>query len=349
MSPEERGARNDDLDAEIQSHLDMDAQQRIARGESPDEAAAAARREFGNVGIVKEVTRGMWGNGGFEQLRAELRYAVRTLLRSPGFTAVAVLTLALGIGANTAIFSVVNGVMLRPLPYPDPGQLVLITSQFPTLGFDQFPVDAAEFLEFRERNRSFSNVGAYFANAVNVGGQSSPARVAAALASASLFPTLGVTPEVGRWYTDQETLPNAPPVAVLSDELWRSNFAGDRSIVGQKVDIDGVQTQIVGVMPKGFDVHDQGVRIWLPLTLDPDSINSYRGGHYLNLVGRLRPGISLATARIQLEPMLQQWRQLDGGSSDPTQNRVHTPNTTNHRLRYDDLLTDIVGSAGRAL
>ena len=349
MSPKERGARNEDLDAEIQSHLDMDARERVARGESPDAATAAARKEFGNVGIVKEVTRDMWGGGGAEQLWREVRYAVRTLVRSPGFTAIAILTLALGIGANTAIFSVVNGVILRPLPYPDPGQLVLITSQFPTLGFDQFPVDAAEFLEFRERNRSFSNVGAYFATAVNVGGQSSPARVASALASASLFPTLGVAPEAGRWFTDQETLPNASPVALLSDELWRSNFGGERSIVGQKVDIDGVQTQVVGIMPKGFDVHDQGVRVWLPLTLDPDSISSYRGGHYLNLVGRLKPGISLATARVQLEPLLQHWREIDGGSSDPTQNRVHTPNTKNHRLRYDDLLTDIVGSAGRAL
>jgi len=349
MSPKERGARNEDLDAEIQSHLDMDARERVARGESPDAATAAARKEFGNVGIVKEVTRDMWGGGGAEQLWREVRYAVRTLVRSPGFTAIAILTLALGIGANTAIFSVVNGVILRPLPYPDPGQLVLITSQFPTLGFDQFPVDAAEFLEFRERNRSFSNVGAYFSTAVNVGGQSSPARVASALASASLFPTLGVAPEAGRWFTDQETLPNASPVALLSDELWRSNFGGERSIVGQKVDIDGVQTQVVGIMPKGFDVHDQGVRVWLPLTLDPDSISSYRGGHYLNLVGRLKPGISLATARVQLEPLLQHWREIDGGSSDPTQNRVHTPNTKNHRLRYDDLLTDIVGSAGRAL
>jgi len=349
MSPKDRGARSEDLDAEIQSHLDMDARERVARGESPDDAAAAARKEFGNVGIVKEVTRDMWGGGGAEQLWREVRYAVRTLVRSPGFAAIAILTLALGIGANTAIFSVVNGVILRPLPYPDPGQLVLITSQFPTLGFDQFPVDAAEFLEFRERNRSFSNVGAYFSTAVNVGGQSSPARVTSALASASLFPTLGVTPEAGRWFTDQETLPNASPVALLSDELWRSNFGGERSIVGQKVDIDGVQTQVVGIMPKGFDVHDQGVRVWLPLTLDPDSINSYRGGHYLNLVGRLKPGISLATARVQLEPLLQHWREIDGGSPDPTQNRVHTPNTKNHRLRYDDLLTDIVGSAGRAL
>jgi len=352
MSPEDRGARDDDLDAEIQSHLDMAAKERMARGESPEDAQAGARKEFGNVGIVKEVTRDMWGSGGVEQIWRELKYATRSLLRSPGFAAVAVITLALGIGANTAIFSVVNSVLLRPLAYPHPGELVLITSQFPTLGFDQFPVDAAEFLEFKERNHSFSNVGAYYASAVNVGAATNPARVPAALASASLFQTLGVSPEAGRWFTDQETLPNAPHVALLSDELWRSSFGGESSIVGQKVDIDGVQTQVVGIMPPGFDVHDQGVRLWLPLTLDPDSVNSYRGGHYLNLVGRLKPGISLATARVQLEPMLAQWTQIDGGTPNAAPGQkgfVHTPNVKTHRLRYDDLLTDIVGSAGRAL
>jgi predicted permease len=344
-------SRDDDLDAEIQSHLDMAALERVARGESPKEAADAARKEFGNVGIVKEVTRGMWGSGGFEQIWREIRYATRTLVRSPGFAAVAILTLALGIGANTAIFSVVNGVILRPLPYPNPGQLVLITSQFPTLGFDQFPVDAAEYLEFRERNRSFSDVGAYVAGAVNVGGQTSPARVTSATVSASLFSTLDVAAEAGRWFTPEETLPNAAPVAMLSDELWRASFGGERSIIGQKIDIDGVQTQVVGVMPKGFDIHDQGVRIWQPLLLDPAQLAQYRGGHYLNLVGRLKPGISLATARVQLEPMLEQWRQIDGGSANPTagKNQVHTPNAKGHRLRYDDLLGDIVGSAGRAL
>jgi len=349
MPPRDRDPRDDELDAEIQSHLDMDARERMARGESRKDAEDAARKEFGNVGIVKEVTRDTWGGGGFEQVWREVRYAARTLLRSPGFAAVAILTLALGIGANTAIFSVVDGVILRPLAYPHSDRLVLITSQFPRLGFDQFPLDAAEFLEFRERNRSFSDVGAYYVYAVNVGGQSSPARVTSALASASLFSTLGVAPEAGRWFTADETLPHAAPVAILSDELWRSSFGGERSIIGQKVEIDGVQTQIVGVMPKGFDIHDQGVRIWLPLTLDPAKLADYRGSHYLDLVGRLKPGISLATARVQLEPMLQQWRTIDGGSMDPTQNRVHTPDPKNHRLRYDGLLGDIVGSAGRAL
>ena len=348
MSPDDRDARNDDLDAEIQSHLEMATRERIARGESPDAAAAAARKEFGNVGIVKEVTRDMWG-GGFEQVRRELRYAARSLLRSPGFAAVAIITLALGIGANTAIFSVVNGVILRPLRYPHPEQLVLVTSQFPRLGFDQFPVDAAEFIEFRERNRSFSDVGAYYATSVNVGSETGPARVPSASISASLLSTLGVSPEAGRWFTADETMPNAAPVAMLSDELWRSSFGGDRAIVGRKIQVDGVSTQVVGVMPPRFDIHDQGVRIWLPLTLDPAKLADYRGSHYLNLVGRLKAGISLATARVQLEPLLQQWRQTDGGSMDPTQNKVHTPDAKNHRLRYDDLLTDIVGSAGRAL
>ncbi|HEY7876657.1 MAG TPA: ABC transporter permease [Gemmatimonadaceae bacterium] len=349
-----RRVRDGELDAEIRAHLEMAVRDRVARGEAPSDAELAARREFGNVALVKEVTRDMWGGGGasLERVANDFRYAVRTLSRAPGFAAVAVLTLALGIGANTAIFSVVNGVILRPLAYPHPEQLVLITSQFPGLGFDQFPVDAAEFLEFRERNRSFSNVGAYVTSAVNIGTRGRPVRVASAIVSASLFPTLGVAPEVGRTLTEEETLPNAAPVAVLSDELWRSTFGGERSIIGQKADIDGVQTQIVGVMPAGFDVHDQQVKIWQPLTLDPAQRQQYRGSHFLQLVGRMKDGVTMLAARTELQTLLTQWPRSDGGSPTATpgqSNFVHTPNTTTHRLRYDDLRTDIVGSAGRAL
>jgi predicted permease len=330
----------------------MAARDRIARGESPEDARHAAQREFGNTALVKETTRGMWAARWGERLLQDLRYAIRSLSRVPGFASVAVLTLALGIGANTAIFSVVNGVILRPLDYPHPDRLVFITSQFPTLGFDQFPIDATEFLEFRERNRSFTNVGAYVTGAVNIGAEGQPERVASALASASLFPTLGVSPRLGRTFTPEETLPNAPPVAVLSSELWRSAFGGQPSIIGKQVDIDAVRTTVVGVMPPGFDVHDQGVRIWLPLTLDPAQRSQYRGGHFLYLVGRLRPDIPLQQARSELETLLTRWPPSVGASPDAKPGQpgfIHTPNTKTHRLRYDDLQTDIVGSIRTAL
>ncbi|HEU4642166.1 MAG TPA: ABC transporter permease [Gemmatimonadaceae bacterium] len=344
--------RERELDEEIRAHLAMATRDRVAAGQSPESAEFAARREFGNVALVKEVTRGTWGGMWLERLVQDVRYAVRSLSRVPGFTLAAILTLALGIGANTAIFSVVNGVILRPLDYPRPGQLVFISSQFLTQGFDQFPVDPAEFLELRERSQSFQSVGAYVADAVNLGTDGQPARVPAAAVSASLFSTLEVAPRLGRTFTERETLPGASPVAVLSDELWRSAFGARPSIVGEQVDVDGVRTTVIGVMPPRFDVHDQGVKIWLPLPLDPAKRQQYRGGHYLYLIGRLKPGVTLERARNELQTLLRQWAVTDGVSADAAPGQpgfVHTPNTTSHRLRYDDLQTDMVGGVRTAL
>jgi putative ABC transport system permease protein len=345
--------RNAELDEEIRAHLAMAIRDRVARGESPEAAERAARREFGSVTTVREVTGDMWSGQSFERIMQDVRWAVRSVTRAPGFALIAILTLALGIGANTAIFSVVNGVLLEPLPFPNPHQLVFITSQFPALGFDQFPVDAAEYLEFRERNRSFQNVGAYVTGAVNIGAEGQPpARVVAAVATETLFPTLGVSPRMGRTFTREETLPNAAPVAVLSSELWESSFAADRGIVGRQIDVDGQKMTVVGVMPPGFDIHDQNVKIWLPLTLDPAQRAQYRGGHFLLLVGRLAPDVTLARAKNELQSLLTQWPASDGAIATAPPGgpgNVHTPNTTKHRLRYDDLQKDMVGSIGTAL
>jgi putative ABC transport system permease protein len=346
-----RRSRVEELDAEMRSHLEMEMADRIARGESPDEAARNARLGFGDVTTVREVTSDMWSGEWFHQLAQDTRYAVRGLVRAPGFTVVAVLTLALGIGANTAIFSVINGVLLRPLPYPKPGQLVLIRSKFAQFGFDQFPVDGAEFIELRERSRAFQDVGAYTTGALNVGADEAPQRVTSGIVSPSFFATLGVQPAQGHTFTEQEAAPNGPLVVVLSHELWTSAFAR-RPVVGTQVTIDGVKRTVVGIMPPGFDVHDERVRIWIPLRLDPAQRKQYRGGHYLFMVGRLKDGISLAGARAELEALLAQWTAADGGSQSTTPGApgfVHVPNQTTHRLRYDDLQADMVGSIGRAL
>jgi predicted permease len=351
LSWRSRQTREAELEAEIRAHLDMAMRERIAQGVPPEEAVRQAQLDFGNTVTVREVTSDMWNTQWLYQGIQDTRYAVRSLLRVPGFALVAVLTLALGIGANTAIFSVINGVILRPLPFPKPQQLVYITSQFPQLGFDQFWVDRAEFLEFRERNRAFQDVGAFAVQAVNVAADESPQRVTSALASASLFNTLAVAPLQGRAFTSEETLPNGPPVVVLSQELWRTAFGG-RAIVGHQIDVNGVKRTVVGIMPAGFDVHDQGVKIWLPLVIDPAQRSQYRGGHFLYLVGRLKNGVSLQQARRELEPLLAQWVVADGGSVGAVMGApgaVHAPNPTTHRLRYDDLQQDMVGGIGRAL
>src|SRR5262245_502011 len=235
-------------------------------------------------------------------LLQDVRYALRGLRKNPGFALLTVLTLALGIGANTAIFSVVNGVVLRPLGYPDPARLMFITSQFPGLGFDQFWVSAPEFLEFNQRNRSFDTVGAYAVRAANFGTET-PSRPVTALVTHELLPALGVPPARGRGLTREDTLPNAEDVAILSYELWQRSFAGDAGALNRVVDIDGVKTRIVGIMPPGFDVHDQKVELWLPLTMDPVNPGN-RGGHFLYLIGRLKPGVTPAQARADLETML---------------------------------------------
>ena len=284
-----------------------------------------------------------------DTLLRDFRHAVRNLARTPGFALITVATLALGIGANTAIFSVVNAVLLRPLAYPRPEQLMYISSQFPTLGFDQFWMDPPEFFEFRERTRAFSSVGAFSSGNVNLSGRDRSRRVVSAIVSASLFQALGVDPLQGRTFTEEETLPNGPAVAVVSSELWQSALGGQSDVVGSQVEIDGVKRTIVGVMPPGFDVADNHIVVWLPLGLDPKNRQN-RGSHFLYLVGRLADGQTIVSARAELETLLEGWQQASSGIANPAPNqRVHTPNTKRHRLRIDPLQAQIVGSATRAI
>jgi predicted permease len=275
-----------------------------------------------------------------DRLTRDLLYAVRNLRKSPGYALVTILTLALGIGANTAIFSVVNGVILKPLGFPRADRLVFITSQFPTLGFDQFWVSAPEFVEFRDRNQAFQNVGAYSAGAVNLGTQAQPQRVNSAVVTSELMPVLGVQPIRGRMFTREDTLPGAEDVAILSMEVWRNSFTSDEGLIGRTIQVDGISTRVVGIMPAGYDVHDQKIQVWLPLTLDPANPGG-RGSHFLYLVGRLKDGLALADARADLENMLQQWTVLNP--------KTHVPNQKTHRLRYDGLQDDMIGGMRGAL
>jgi len=264
-------------------------------------------------------------------LLKDVSYALRGLRRNPGFALLAILTLALGIGANTAIFSVLRGAVLKPLPYPEAGRLVFVTTQFPALGFDQFWVSPPEFLEFRQHNQAFKSVGAYTVGATNLG-IDHPVRPVTAIVSEDLLPTLGVAPLRGRGFTHADTDPGAEKVAILSHALWQSAFAGSEAAIGRTVDMDGVKTRIVGIMPPGADVHDQKVELWRPLTLPPNPTN--RGNHYLYLIGRLTDGLTIQQARADLERLLQNWPKAGGGP--------HVPNTKGHRLRFDLLHDDVV-------
>jgi predicted permease len=268
----------------------------------------------------------------------DIGQTLRNLRRAPGFALVAILTLALGIGANTAIFAIVNGVLLKPLAYPEPERLVLVTSQFPEMGFDQFWVSPPEFLELQERSRSFQALGAYTTDEDNLGTGERPRRVRVGRVSSDFFDVLGVAPFLGRTIRPEETLPGAAPVAVLSHELWRSVFASDPSLVGQTIDIDGRKVEVAGVMPEGFGLATEPVEAFLPVSIDPANRQN-RGNHYLYLVGRLSPGVELEAARAEMETLLADWPGKD----------LHAPDLSFHRLRIDPLQGEVVGDAGTAI
>src|SRR3954464_11392070 len=223
-----------------------------------------------------------------QTLKSDLLYALRTLAKSPAYAAVTILTLALGIGANTAIFSVVNGVMLKPLGYPHPERLMFISSTFPGLGFDRFWVSVPEWSEFKERNRSFQDVGAYREGAVNLGTPERPRRVNSALVTPQLLDVLGVPPLRGRLFTDVDSRPGAEDVGIISYATWQSDFGRDETVVGRVIQIDGTPTRVVGIMPRAFDTHDGRIEVVLPLTIDPATFPNRRGSHFMYLIGRLK-------------------------------------------------------------
>ena len=233
-----------------------------------------------------------------ETLRQDIRFGLRTLLKRPGFTLVAVLTLALGIGANSAIFSVVNAVVLRPLPYGAPERLVALWGNLNQKGFEELELSAPEFVDFRQRGAHvFEDVAAYSQGGFNLTGAGEPERIQGAYATASLFSTLGVAPLKGRAYTEEEDRPGSNDVIVISHSLWQRRFGGDLSVVGKSITLDGRPNTVVGVMPADFHFPDKDTDIWKPAAFDADLLSpNNRGSHFLNAVARLKPGFTTARA-----------------------------------------------------
>ena len=317
------------LDEEIQSHLRMAAQERIERGESAEQARISAVREFGNVGLVKEVTRDRWGWGWFEHLLQDLRFGLRMLARNPGFTIVAVLTLALGIGANTAIFTLINAVMLKALPVQKPEQLVLfgegVRRGFVGLGsgqhYDIFSYPLFEHL--RDNNPSFEGIAAFRTelDRLNVrpqgAGESEPAQLAwGRLVSGNYFSVLGIRAAQGRVLTPEDDRAEAPPAAVISYSYWRRRFSNDRSIVGRVLNVNGILITVAGVTTPEFfgeSVESPLADFWLPVTIQPrlmpdrGSLLKNPDVNWLNLLGRLKPGISLRQAQAGVDVALRQF------------------------------------------
>lgn len=300
-----------ELDEELRFHLDREVERLEAQGVEAPEARSRALRSFGGVERWKEEVRDARGLRLLDDLRQDLAYGVRGLRRGPGFAAVAVITLGVGIGASTAVFSVVDGVLLEPLPYPEPQELVTIQGRFlPESGFDfpYFPLSPPEYRDYRQQARSMADVGAYSTIGVTLTGpEGDPQRVQGALVTANLFDVLGVEPILGRSFAADEDVPNGPAVVVLGHALWRSRYGGDPAIVGRSILANGAPAEVIGVMPPGFAYPAESQQIWGTLGLDPAS-QTNRSSHWLFATGRLAAGVGLAEAEAEMETLMAAWK-----------------------------------------
>jgi len=299
--PWRRGAREEELADELRAHLEMAVAQRIERGELPAEARDNARREFGNVTHIAEVTRDMWGGASWDAFVRDVRYAARGLRRSPMFTAVAVATFALGIGANTAMFTVVNGALLKPLPFAHPDQLVMLSHR-PVGGRPNGPHNLSDhtFAELRATpSRAFASIATYAGSQMTLTGNGDAEPLNTGQITASLPATLGVSPIIGRTFTSEEEEPGSNHVALLSDQLWRERFGGARSVLGTSITLNGLAYTVIGVMPPAFDL-PHGVALWTPLAVKPIPNNFIDRA----VIARLSAGTTIEAAHRELESIL---------------------------------------------
>ena len=238
-----------------------------------------------------------------ETLIKDIRYGLRGLWKRPGFTAVAVLTLALGIGANTAIFSVVNAVLLKPLQFRDPDRLVMIWEDATFAGFPRNTPAPANYVDWKTQTQSFEDVAASAESTFNLTGDGDPERVTAYKVTANFFPLFGVPPALGRGFTADDDRPGAQKVAVLSHALWQTRYGSDRQIVNRDIQLDGEKYTVVGVMPAGFQFFESDVRLWVPIALDAEDLAN-RGGHYLKVVARMKPAVTMDQAQADLAAVM---------------------------------------------
>jgi predicted permease len=291
-----RKEREQDLERELRAHLELEAAEHYENGLSSEEARYAARRTFGNPVLVKEDVRASSGWTSIERLKQDLRYAARVLRRNPGFTLIALLALALGIGANTAIFSVVNGDLFRPLPFHDPDRLMMLDEKW-LPRFPHFEATRKDFLSWREQSHSFDQISAFVGVPFNLTGADRPERISGARVSANLPAVLGVKPVLGRSFAPEEDTAGNDNVVLLGYSLWHRRFGGDPRVIGTAIRLNSIDFTIIGIMPPSFRFpHD--VEIWKPMGF---TAKDFDGGHFIWGVGRLKPGVTRAQAQTELD------------------------------------------------
>ncbi|HYY98056.1 MAG TPA: ABC transporter permease [Pyrinomonadaceae bacterium] len=335
-----KGRVERELEEELRFHLRMRAEENVRRGMSPDEAARAARGSFGSWARVKEACRDVKGGGLLETLMQDVKFGARTMRKNLGFTVVAVMTLALGIGANTAIFSVVNSVLLRPLPYPNAERIAAI-QELNEKG-TRVQVTAANFLDWRKQNTVFERLAAVLARPSNLAWGEEAERISLAMTSAEFFEVFGVQPERGRFFQPEDERAGHAPIVVISHALWQRRFGGDPSAVGKALTLDGQAYTVVGVAPAGFQYPDK-TEVWVPPFKDVPTpgpqidLERSRGFGFLSAVGLLKPGVSVERANDEMTAITARLRK-------------QYPETNNNRFdRVESLRTNLVGESSAAL
>lgn len=302
-----RPRQDEALQQEVETHLAMAVRDRMDRGESRVHAEAAARREFGNVLLVKEVTREMWGWPSLARLWQDLRYGTRLLLKAPGFSIVAILTLALGIGANTAIFSLINSALLRPLPFRDPQRLVQIWNRR-SISQDNYTLNGLDYLDLQTQNRGFEQSSLFGGRkSYNASGAGQPEKAIAREVQANFFSVLGVDAFRGRTFAPGEDQPGRSHVVVLSYGFWQRHFGGRADALGATLELNTIPYKVVGVMPRDF-YFPSAEDLWIPLEMVPGTFGN-RGGFSYRAIARLKPGVSVAQATADLAAIAKRIQQ----------------------------------------
>jgi predicted permease len=307
---------DEDLDAELSAHIELAVEENLKRGMSQQMARRAALKEFGGMTQTKETYREQRGLPMLETLGQDLRFGARQLVKSPAYALTAILTLTLGIGATTAIFSAVKAVLLAPLPYKDPGRIVAVWTVNPVKGDEPMSSSAGDFAIWKRRSGVFEDLAPSYDNERTLTGQGAPQFLIAYAVSANYLRILGVQPQLGRLYTDAEDAPGGPKLALLSDHLWRTAFHSDPELVNKAITLDGIACTVLGVMPHGFD-YPANVEIWTPTNLAPSAYADF-DHTYIRILGRLRAGVSLAQAQKALNDVEAQMAlehpQTDAGN-----------------------------------
>ncbi|HTI62658.1 MAG TPA: ABC transporter permease, partial [Gemmatimonadaceae bacterium] len=339
-----------ELDDEIAFHLTMREEKLANLGLSPDDAHTRAIARFGDHDRIRaecltidrqyarEVTMFEW----IESVGSDVRFAFRTLRRAPAFTAISALTLALGIASTTAIFSLVNGILLRPLAFPQPDRLVRVMQSYPEKGLDTWTLSQQNAALYKSEVHDFSHFAGYHLQGVTLTGDGAPERLLALAVTGDFFSTLGVPAALGRTVTESEVTPNSPPVAVLGYGFWQSHFGGNSSIIGKTIDLDGTPTRVIGVMPKDFSFPRPDVPAYMPFPLDP----TRRFGWYLTGVARLAPGATLAHAERQATTTMWNWARSNADALWP---KPIPPESTRMHALVVPLLEAMTGNVTRPL